>query len=108
MASTQAIRAGVAASDDDHSLARCQNFYLRIDCVTETALVLLGQVLHGVMDALQFASRDLQIARLLSPTSEHDCIEVAAQVFDGDVLTDLGAGDEFHAFSRHLLQTAIN
>ena len=56
----------------------------------------------------KIASGDVQIARMLGASGEHNRVELAAQIFDRNILADLGAGNKFHALSRHLFQAAIN
>ena len=108
MTGSKAVGASIAASDDDHSLAGRQNLDFRLDRVPEAAPVLLRQVLHCKMNPLQLASRNVEIARLFSPACEYDGIEVAPQILDGNILSNFRAGNELHAFGRHLLQAAID
>src|SRR5712692_5616800 len=60
----QTVRAGVAAADDDHSRALGRDRLLGED-IAGVALVLLDEVVHGQVDALQLASRPWELARLL-------------------------------------------
>ena len=59
---SQAIRAGVAAADDHYALSRRQN--LARNDVTLAHAILLRQVIHREMNALEIASGDGEIARL--------------------------------------------
>src|SRR5881409_849233 len=59
----QTVRAGVAAADDDHSLAHGRDWLLG-DGIAGVALVLLDEVVHGQMDAQQLASWHRELARL--------------------------------------------
>jgi hypothetical protein len=78
MDSPQAIRTGVAAADDDHALAGRKNLDCRVDRVSETAFVLLGEKLHRVVNPLELACRNCQITRLLGTAGENNRIEIAA------------------------------
>src|SRR6202521_5566576 len=59
MAGAEAIGAGIAASDNDHTFASRQNLSSRIDGVAQIAAVLLWQVIHREMDSFQLASGDI-------------------------------------------------
>ncbi len=65
MACAQAVCTSVSTANDQYPFARRKDLRRRIDSVTLVAMVLLGQKLHRIMDAFKFASRNLQIARLL-------------------------------------------
>src|SRR5258708_20981057 len=65
MAGSEAIGAGITASDNDHALASGQNLRLRLDGVPQVAPVLLRQVFHPEMGAPPFPSPDRDIAPLL-------------------------------------------
>src|SRR5208337_3111883 len=108
MAGSEAIGAGIAASDNDHALAGRQNLRFRFDGIAQIAPVLLRQELHREMDSFQLASGDIQIARLLGSAGEHSRIEIAEQILYRDILAYLRAGNEFHALGGHLFQAAIN
>ena len=71
MRRAQAIRARIAAADDDHVLAGGENL-VSAPRSPAHALVLLRQKIHREMDALQLAARDGQIARLLGAHRQHD------------------------------------
>ena len=78
MARPQAVSASVAASNDDHALAGRKNLDCRVDRVSETAFVLLGEKLHRVVNPLELACRNCQITRLLGTAGENNRIEIAA------------------------------
>src|SRR5947209_7014994 len=63
---SEAVRAGVSAAENDDALAGSRNLFLAIKPVTRTAFVLLGEVIHRKMNSLQIATRDREIAMLLS------------------------------------------
>src|ERR1700722_8970668 len=58
MAGAEAVRAGVAAADDHYALAGGQNGFRFGDSCAFVAAVLLGEELHGEVDALEVAARD--------------------------------------------------
>ncbi len=71
------------------------------------AAVLLGQIVHGVMDASQLSAGHLQRPRLPGPQAQADGVEHAAQVAAGDVLAHRHARLELGALGHHLLQAAV-
>src|SRR5881296_1326967 len=73
----QTVGAGVAAADDDHSLALRRDRLLG-DGIAGVALVLLDEVVHGQVDALQLASRYRELARLLGAERQADRVELPA------------------------------
>src|ERR1700683_3655577 len=56
------------------------------------------------MDSFQFAAGDVEIAGPLRTSGEHDGIELDAQLFCRDGLTDLRVGNEFHSLGGHLFE----
>src|SRR4051812_37382697 len=104
----QAIRTSIASADDDYALSSCQNFTGRVERISMAALIGLRQKLHGEMDSLELTSRNFQIPGLLRAARQHNGVEVSAQILDGNVVADLGAGYKFHAFRTHLLEPAID
>src|ERR1051326_2897787 len=83
----EAVRAGVAAAEDDDPLAgRAQ---LALDPIAGVHLVLLRQELHREVNAPEIASRDGQVARLCRATGEHDGVECAPQLLAGHVDPDV-------------------
>src|SRR5262249_8782790 len=83
MDGAQAVRARVAAADDHHALARGADECLVGDSVALAATVLLSQVLHGEVDALELAAGHGQIAWVTRAAGEHDGVEVAPEVGHG-------------------------
>ena len=73
----QTVRAGVAAADDDHSLALGRDRLLG-DNIASVALVLLDEVVHGRVDAFQVASRHRELARLLGAERQTHRVELPA------------------------------
>ena len=83
MAGAEAVRAGVAAADDDDALAGGEDgasgFHGGEELLFRVAFVaaiLLGQKLHGEVNALELAAGDGQIARLLGAAAEQDGVVV--------------------------------
>src|SRR6187401_989001 len=60
----EAVRAGVAASDDDDVFAGGEDIFAWIQGVARASLVLLRQELHGEVDSSELATRHRNIARL--------------------------------------------
>src|ERR1700734_2312084 len=108
MTGSETVCASIAAADDDHSFAGRQDLNFGLDCISETAAILLRQILHGEMDSLQLASRNFEIARMFRSTRQHDCVEVAPQIFRRNIPSHFRSSNESHAFRRHLFQAAID
>src|SRR5277367_303384 len=106
MTGSETISSSVATSDNDDAFAGRHDLSLRlislrgisfrITGIPEAAPVLLRQVVHCEMDSFQLASRDIEIARMLRSSGEHDGIELLPQVFDLDILAHLRTGEKFH------------
>ena len=106
VAGAQAIGARIAAADDDHVFAGGQN--LAFHGIAFAHLVLLRQKLHREVYALQLASRDIQIARLLRAARQQDGVELAPQVFHRNIPAHVRIGLELHPFGAHLLQPPVD
>ncbi len=106
VAGTQAIGAGIAAANDDHVLAGRHN--LVGNRIALTNAILLPQKLHGEMDALELASRHVQISRLLGAARQQDCVEFATQVLHRDVAAHMRVGLELHTFRAQLFQAPVD
>ena len=102
----KAVGAGVAAADDDDVFAGGED--LIRNAIAFADLVRLRQEIHGEVDALEFAARDLEIARLFGAAGQQNGVEIAAQIFDRDVLADMRVGDELHAFGRASVQPPVD
>ena len=70
--------------------------------------VLLREELRRGKNAVEFASGNLEIARLTGSGGDDHGVVFALQVFAGDVDADVDAGFEFHAFGLHQLDAAFN
>ncbi len=67
-----------------------------------TDLGVAGQEVHGEMHAVQLASRDRQVARLLGPARQHHRVEGFEQLLGGQIDADMGVGVELDALGAHL------
>src|SRR5208283_2365847 len=76
--------------------------------VAFVAAILLGQELHGEVDAFELAAGDRQIAGMLSAAREKDGVVGFGERFDGDVAADVGVGVEDDALGAHLLDAAVD
>src|SRR5215831_7511762 len=108
MASAKAVSARVSSTDDDNALAGRKNIESRIEDIALAALILLRQEFHREMDSFQFPARNFEVARVLSAASQNDGVEVASQIFDQNISSDLCVRDELHTLRRHLFETAVD
>ena len=103
-----AVGAGVAAADDDDVFAAGQDRFGPADRLAADAPVLLRQKLHRKMDAVEFAARNRQVARLLRAAGEHDGIVLVEQLSRRDIDADIGAVMKYHALGLHLHDAAVD
>ncbi len=81
---------------------------LGIEPIALAAPVLLRQVFHGEMNAAEFAAWNLKVARMFGTACKNDRVEVMLQIFHGNILADMRAGNELHAFGFHLRQSPVD
>src|SRR5207344_322401 len=85
--SPETIRPRIAAADDDDALALCRNRFIR-DPVAGVSFVLLRQIVHREMHALEFTPWNRQFTCLLRAHGEANGIELLPQLFACEVLPD--------------------
>src|SRR5215213_1467926 len=105
---TEAVRARVAAAEDHDVLAGGGDLDLRVRREARHPPVLLHQVVHGEVDATEFAARHIEVAALQGADGEDDGVELALEVFCGRVLTDVRVGTELHALLLHDGDAAVD
>lgn len=88
------VVAGVASADDDHVLALRVDVRAVLELSVEERLGVELQVLHREVDAVDFAVRDLEVARPGCAGCEDDRFVLQTELFDGDVDADVGVGEE--------------
>ena len=108
MAGAQAVCAGIAAADDEYVLALGADRRIGVDEVAFVAAVLLGQELHGEVNAFELAAGNRQIARLLGAAAEQDGVVVFGERFDGHIDADMRVGQERDALGAHLVDAAVD
>ena len=106
MGGAHAVGTGVAAADDDDVLALGGD--RRGDVVALLHLVGERQVLHRLVDAVQFAAGDGQVAGGGGAGGDDHGVVAAAQRVGGHVAADLHAGAELGALRAHLLYAAVD
>ncbi len=122
VAGAHAVRAGVAAADHHHMLARGCDLVFQL--VSGVDLVLQRQKLHGEVNAIEFAPRHRQIAGKLGAAGQQHRVEVGLQLSGsegllgpvghsgaGAVLGQFGhqhAGAEGHALGLHLRNATVD
>ena len=97
-----AVGAGVAAADDDDVLAAGEDRHDVAERLVADAPVLLGQELHGEMDAVELAAGDRQVARLLGAAGERDGIVAVQKLGDVELDADMDVAMEGDALGLHL------
>ena len=111
-----AVRAGVAAADDDDVLARrgdpagARAASARgsgPSCVGDPAVAHV-EVVHREVDAVQLAARAPEVARDARADRQHDRVELLAQLVAGDVDADVHAAAQLDALVDELLHAALD
>ena len=98
MRGAEAIRAGVAAANDDDMLVFCRNRLRIVEAghiVAFAAAVRLGEIFHGEVDTVQLSSRDVEIARRGGAPGEHDGVVFAEQLVNRQVDADVASCPPF-------------
>ena len=103
-----AVRAGVAAADDDDVLAVGEDRRGLVRRLAADAAVLLRQEFHREMNAVEFAAGDRQVARLFGAAGQHHRVVILDDVFDRRVDADMRVVMERHAFRLHLRDAAVD
>ena len=103
-----AVGAGVAAADDDDVLAVGEDRLAAIGGFAADAAVLLRQVIHGEVDALELAAGHRQVAALFGAAGEHHGVVFADELLGIDIDADMRAIMEDHALALHLRDAAVD
>src|SRR5688572_539345 len=107
MRSAQAVRAGVAAADDDDLFALGRDELIVRNHVAFAAFVLQREVVHREMDAVELAPGDRQIARKRGSAGQQERVIVLSQLFNGDIRPYVGIRLEPDPFGGHDVEPAI-
>ena len=102
----EAVGAGVAAADDDDVLAA--DVDRRLLDVAELHPVGVRQVLHRLMDPVELATGDRQVAPIGRPAGEDDRVVRGAEHLDVDGFADDRVGAELGALRLHLGEAPID
>src|SRR5690348_4253025 len=100
MARPKAIRSRIAAADNHHSFARRKNLVRHF--VSRDLLVLLRQIIHCEMNALQLAAGHLQIPRAFGAACKQNRVKIFTKVLDRNVLANVRVRLKHNAFRYHL------
>ena len=106
VAGAEAVRAGIAAADDDDAFSGGAN--LIRDRVARDDFILLRQELHREVNALELAAGDVQVARGFRAAGQHQGVEFLAQILRGDVSAHVRVRLELHALGHHLFEAAVD
>jgi len=97
----QAVSARVATAQDDYALAFGGDVLFRVDILAGQELVLLGEIIHGQVNSLQFAPGNGQVAGLGGTAGQADGVVFFQQVPGGVVDANVYAGAELHPLVGH-------
>src|SRR5918997_521272 len=103
----EAVGARVAAAKDHDVLAPRGDLRL-LDRQTRDPPVLLHQVVHREVDAVQLAARHVEVSARQSADGEDDGVELRLELVGGRVVAGVGARAEFDALFFHLGDPAVH
>src|SRR5437879_3556494 len=95
------VRAGIASSKDDHAFAVSRYLFLANYRVACCSPILLREIFHSKMNAVQFAARNRQITSLRCPATENQPIKVPAQFLHRQVHAHVGIGLKNNSLFGH-------
>src|SRR5215213_6826905 len=104
----EAVRARVAAAEDDDVLASGGDRDLHVGREACDLPVLLHQVVHREMDAAEIAAWYVEGSSLQGADGEDDCVELALEVLRRWILADVGVGAELDPFLLHYGDAAVD
>src|SRR3954453_15113824 len=102
-----AVRAGVAAADDDHVLARRADPRLALAAAGHPP-VATGEVVHREVHAVELAPGNGEGARHARAGGDHDRVVALAQLVGADVDPDVDPVLEAHALGRELVEAPLD
>ena len=106
-----AVRAGIAAADHDHVLARrgqrsagCSAHFI----VAGIALVLLAEEFHSQPYTVELGAGNIEQTGLFRAASQHHRVEIFPQGLQADFDTDFGTGFKLDTFCFHLDRAPVD
>ena len=93
-----AVRACVAAADDNNVLVFCRQVVAVLETRIQQALDGSVQIVHRIMNALEVTSLNIEFTRFCCTAAQYDGIVVFHQSLGGNVFANLGVDNEFDAF----------
>src|SRR5262245_52223225 len=104
MGGAKAVCASVTTADDDDVLVP-RGDPRRV--LTFALAILLCEVVHREVHALEFAAGNREIARLAGAAGEQDRVELAAEIQHRDVVANVDARPEHDPFCRHQVEAPV-
>ena len=108
MRRAEAVGAGIAAAEDDHALALRRDGLRLAVAAAGDAPVLLRQVLHRQVNAVELAAGYGQLAGRARADGEAYGVEVAAKIGRREVVAHVDARLEADALSGHDVHAALH
>src|SRR4051812_11576531 len=106
--STDAVRARVAAADNDDVLVLRRQIASVFMIAVEQAFRVGMQELHGEMDSVKAATLNAQIARSRSTSAEDNGVELCHQLIRSVVSSHLDTRDEMDSLFGHQVNASLN
>ncbi len=104
IAGAGAVAASVAAADDNHILALGGELIGQVVALVD--FVLLREELHRVVDTLEVAARDVEVARLSRAAAEQDRVVVIDKFLGRHIAADVAVAAELDPFGSELIDGA--
>ena len=108
MGGAQTVGSGVAAAQDNHPFAFGGDVFLRVYLLAGQQFVLLGEVVHCQVDAVQLTARHRQIPGLGGAAGEAYSVKLGQQLFHRVVDTHVNPGPKFHSLLGHQLDATVD
>ena len=102
------VRTRIPSTQNNDVLSPGIDGDFRIDFIAVAAFVLLGQKIHRVVNAIEFATFHREVPAVLSPQTQEHCIEVLAQFGHTQINPDINAGLEGNALGLHLVEPRVD
>src|SRR6185437_11870727 len=103
-----AVGASIAAADDDDALAAGEDRLRAVGRFARHPPVLLRQIVHGEVDAVELAAGDRQVAALLGAAGQHHSVMPGDEFFRRDIDADVRAVMKDHALGLHLRDATVD
>src|SRR5262245_61747201 len=107
MGGSETVGARIAAPDDDDVLVSGSDEFSVRDSVPFVSLLLLGQILHREVDALELAAWHLEVPGRRRAAGQDQRMKFPTEIVYRDIDADVAARPEHDAFIPHDVEAAV-